>query len=110
MTLQKEAFIWVESELKDVYKIDYNRTWAEQKEDVITKLLPPLYKLINKKYDVSNSDLLEMLHRRWRSRHRVNNIKIQGEEKVKKEKRRVKKNARMQSVSKHSININKSFS
>lgn len=110
MILQKEAFIWVESELKDVYKIDYNRTWAEQKEDIIVKLLPPLYKLVNNKFNVSNSDLLEMLHKRWRSRHRVNNIKIQGDEKIKQEKRRVKKNTRMQDVSKHSINVNGNFS
>lgn len=110
MILQKEVFIWVDSELKDVYKIDNNRTWAEQKEDIIVKLLPPLYKLVNKKFNVSNSDLLEMLHKRWRSRHRVNNIKIQGDEKIKQEKRRVKKNTRMQDVSKHSININGNFS
>jgi hypothetical protein len=40
-----------------------------------------------------------MLYGRWRSRHRVNNISIQGEEQVKKNKRRASKNTRMQDVS-----------
>lgn len=99
MILQKEVFIWVDSELRDVYEIDNKRTWAEQKEDIITKLLPPLYKLVNKKYNVSNGDLLKMLYGRWRSRHRVHNIKIQGDEKVKENKRRMKKNSRVGEVS-----------
>ncbi|GET54386.1 hypothetical protein GLOIN_2v1847224 [Rhizophagus irregularis DAOM 181602=DAOM 197198] len=43
---------------------------AEQKDNIVTKLLPPLYKLVNKKYKVSNSDLLKMLYGRWRSHHR----------------------------------------
>lgn len=98
--LQKEVFLWTDSELKDVYQIDNELTWAEQKEDIVTKLLPPLYKIINKKYDVSNSSLLEMLYGRWRSRHRVNNIRMRGEDQVKKEKRRTRKNSRMQDVSK----------
>ena len=62
--IQKEVFIWVDSELKDVYEINNERTWAEQKENIITTLLPPLYKLMNKRYTVSNSDLLRMLHGR----------------------------------------------
>jgi hypothetical protein len=66
-------------------------------------LLPPLYNLVNKKYDVSNSDLLDMLYRRWRSRHRVKNIETQGQEQVKKNKRRVAKNTRTQDVSKNYI-------
>lgn len=103
--LQKETFIWVDSELKDVYQIDYERTWAEQKQDIITKLLPPLYKLVNKKYDVSNSDLMNMLKVRWRSRHRTSNIKKQGEDRIKQDKRRAKKNSRMQDVSNHSISM-----
>ena len=84
-----------------MYEIDNERTWAEQKECIITKLLPPLYKLVNKKYSVSNSDLLKMLYGRWRSRHRMHNIKMQGEEKTKQDKRRAKKNTRMQDVNKH---------
>lgn len=103
--LQKEVFIWLDSELKDIYEIDHEITWSEQRDKIITKLLPPLYKLVNKRYSVSNSELLKMLHGRWRSRHRVNNIKIKGDEKIKKEKRRVRKNARMQDVSKNSINV-----
>ncbi|GET54523.1 hypothetical protein GLOIN_2v1485488 [Rhizophagus irregularis DAOM 181602=DAOM 197198] len=74
-TIKKEVFIWVDSEFKDIYEIDSDRMWLEQKENIITKLLSPLYKLVNKKYNVSNSDILKMLHGRWRSRHRVSNIK-----------------------------------
>ena len=99
MISQKEVFILVDSELKDVYEIDIKRTWAEQRQDIIEKLLPPLFKIINKRYNVSNSVLLKMLYGRWRSRHRVNNIKAQGDEKIKQEKRRAKKNTRMQDVS-----------
>lgn len=76
-----------------------------QKNDIITKLLPPLYKLVNKKYDVSNQDILNMLYGRWRSRHRVKNIESQGQEQVKTNKRRVAKNTRMQEVSKYLINM-----
>jgi hypothetical protein len=61
-------------------------------------LIPPLYKLVNKKYDVTNVELLSMLYGRWRSRHRVKNIESQGEKQVKYNKRRVAKNARMQDV------------
>jgi hypothetical protein len=88
----------VDSELKEVYKIDDTLTWADQRDDIVTKLLPPLYKLVNKKYDVSNNDLLKMLYGRWRSRHRVNNIKNQGEEQVKRNNRRIGKNTKMQDV------------
>lgn len=70
----------------------------EQKDDIVTKLLPPLYKLVNQKYKVSNAELLKMLHGRWRSRHRVKNIELQGEEQVKNNKRRTAKNSRMQDV------------
>jgi hypothetical protein len=103
--LQKEVFIWVDSELKNIYEINEKQTWTEQKDNIITKLLPPLYKLINKKYSVSNAKLLKMLYGRWRSRHRVNNIKNQGEERMKRNKRRAKKNSKMQDVSKYSINM-----
>jgi hypothetical protein len=88
----------VDSELKEVYKIDDMLTWADQRDDIVTKLLPPLYKLVNKKYAVSNNDLLKMLYGRWRSRHRVNNIKNQGEEQVKRNNRRIGKNTKMQDV------------
>jgi hypothetical protein len=93
----------VDSELKDIYRIDEKLTWAEQKEEIVTKLLPPLYKIVNKKYNITNDKLLKMLYGRWRSRHRVNNLKNQGEERVKLNKRRAKKNSRMQAVSKYSI-------
>ena len=93
----------MDSELKDIYRIDEKLTWAEQKEEIVTKLLPPLYKIVNKKYNITNDKLLKMLYGRWRSRHRVNNLKNQGEERVKLNKRRAKKNLRMQAVSKYSI-------
>lgn len=65
------------------------------------KLLPPLYKIVSKKYsNISNSKLLDILYGRWRSRHCVNIIRMQGEEKVKQNKKRSKKNSRMQDVSK----------
>jgi len=64
-----------------------------------------LYKLVNKKYDASNQDILNMLYGRWRSRHRVKNIESQGQEQVKNNKRRVAKNTRMQDVSKYLINM-----
>jgi hypothetical protein len=83
---------------------------VEQKENIITKLLPPLYKLVNKKYSITNAKLLKMLYGRWRSRHRVSNIKKQGEEKIKQNKRRAKKNSKMQLVSKYSINMKWKFS
>jgi hypothetical protein len=88
-----------------VYEIDNERIWAEQKECIITKLLPSLYKLVNKKYNVSNSNLLKMLYGRWRSRYCMHNIKMQEKEKTKQNNRRVKKNTNMQDVNKHFINI-----
>jgi hypothetical protein len=39
-----------------------------------------------------------MLYGRWRSHHRVNNIKNQGEEQVKRNNRRIGKNTKMQDV------------
>ena len=93
-----------------MYEINNECTWAEQKNNIVTKLLPPLYKLVNKKYSVTNSKLLKMLYGRWRSRHRVSNIKNQGEERMKKNKRRAKKNSRMQDVSKYLFNMKWKFS
>lgn len=98
-------YIWVDSELKDIYKIDERQTWTEQKENIVTKLLPPLYRLVNNKYNITNNELLKMLYGRWRSRHRVNNIKNQGEERIKQDRRRARKNSRMQDVSNYSINM-----
>ena len=108
--LQKEVFIWVDSELRDIYEINEKQTWAEQKDKIIIKLLPPLYKLVNKKYSVSNATLLNMLYGRWRSRHRVSNIKNQGEERVKQNKRRLKKNLTMLDISKYLIDMKWKFS
>jgi hypothetical protein len=54
----------VDSELKDIYRIDEKLTWAEQKEEIVTKLLPPLYKIVNKKYNITNDKLLKILYGR----------------------------------------------
>ena len=88
----------MDSELKDLYVIDDKYTQAEQKDQIITKIILSLYILVNKKYDISNCDLLKILYAHWHSRHRIHNIEIQGEEQVKKNKRRVFKNTRMQDV------------
>ena len=97
-------YIWADSELKDIYEIDNERTWAEQKDNIILKLLPPLYKLVNKKYNVLNQDLLKMLYRRWHLYHQTHNIKMQGEDKTKRNRRRAAKNTKMRDVN-YSINI-----
>ncbi|PKK57097.1 hypothetical protein RhiirC2_858354 [Rhizophagus irregularis] len=104
-TIKAKVFIWSDSELKDVYSINYELTWAEQKDNIVTKLLPPLYKLVNKKYKVSNSDLLKMLYGRWRSRHYVSNIIKQGEAQIKRNKRRAMKNSRMHDKKKRRTNM-----
>ena len=46
-----------------------------------------------------------MLHGRWRSRHRVINVKKQGEDRAKEERRRANKNTRAAAVSNHFINM-----
>ena len=66
--------------------------WKKQKEEIVTKLLLLLYELVNKKYDISNSDLLKMFYRHWCSRHQAYNIEVQGKEQVKQNKKRVAKN------------------
>jgi hypothetical protein len=103
------VFIWTDSELKDVYEINEKQTWVEQRNNIVTKLLPPLYKLVNKKYNVSQAVLLKMLYGRWRSRHRASNIKNQGDNKFERNRRRAKKNSRMQDVSIYSINMKWKF-
>ena len=83
----------MDSELSEVYKIDNKLTWSDQKNDIITKLLPSLYKLVNKKYKnkFSNVDLLKMLYDHWCSHYWVNNIEIQGNDQIKKQKKSSKK-------------------
>ncbi|CAG8741258.1 4504_t:CDS:1, partial [Racocetra persica] len=44
---------------------------------IITKLLPALCKKVDKKYNVSQQELLKMLHRRWHAHHREYNIRKQ---------------------------------
>ncbi|CAG8768286.1 9000_t:CDS:2, partial [Rhizophagus irregularis] len=100
---KKEVFIWVDSNLKDIFEIDIKITWAEQKDEIVTKLLPALRKLVDKRYKVTNKELLDMLYRRWHSRHREYNIRIQGEEKIKNNKRRTAKNSKMQDKKKRRV-------
>ena len=64
MILQKEVFILVDSQLKNMYEIDIKRTWAEQRQDIIEKLLPPLFEIMDKRYNILNSVLLKMLYGR----------------------------------------------
>ncbi|KAF0504536.1 hypothetical protein F8M41_019513 [Gigaspora margarita] len=83
----------VDSALKDTYCIDEKLTWADQKNDIITKLLPVLCKKVDKKYNVSQQELLKMLYGRWRARHREFNIRKQGDEQFERNKRRKAKNS-----------------
>ncbi|PKB94872.1 hypothetical protein RhiirA5_437873, partial [Rhizophagus irregularis] len=101
--LKEKVFIWIDSDLKDVFEIDVKITWAEQKDNIVTKLLPALHKLVDKRYKVTNKELLDMLYRRWRSCHREYNIRIQGEEKIKSNKRRTTKNSKMQDKKKRRV-------
>ncbi|POG57931.1 hypothetical protein GLOIN_2v1488990 [Rhizophagus irregularis DAOM 181602=DAOM 197198] len=77
--------------------------FAEQKDEIVTKLLPALRKLVDKRYKVTNKELLDMLYGRWHSRHREYNIRIQGEEKIKNNKRRTAKNSKMQDKKKRRV-------
>ncbi|CAG8537333.1 5572_t:CDS:2, partial [Gigaspora rosea] len=77
----------------DIYYIDEKLTWTDQKNDIITKLLPALCKEVNKKYNVSQQELLKMLYGRWRARHREFNIRKQGDEQVERNRRRKAKNS-----------------
>ena len=47
-----------------------------------------------------------MLHGRWCSRHHLSNIKKQGDNRVKKDRRRASKNSRVADVSNNFINMN----
>ncbi|CAG8823949.1 35835_t:CDS:2, partial [Gigaspora margarita] len=89
----KEVFIWCDSALKDIYCIDEKLTWADQKNDIITKLLPALCKKVDKKYNISQQELLKMLYGRWRACHREFNIRKQGDEQVERNRRRKAKNS-----------------
>ncbi|RHZ87758.1 hypothetical protein Glove_30g153 [Diversispora epigaea] len=93
--IKKEVFLVVDSEMNTVYQINDRLTWAAQKHDVITKLLPPLKRKINKKYKVTGAEIIKMLQRCHRSRHRVNNIGNQGPRAVINDSRRKLKNTAM---------------
>ncbi|RHZ51448.1 hypothetical protein Glove_478g15 [Diversispora epigaea] len=49
---------------------------------------------MNKKYTVSDTDLLEMIHTRWETRHRIHRTIVKGNRKI--ELRRLRKNTDMQ--------------
>ncbi|RIB24223.1 hypothetical protein C2G38_2032050 [Gigaspora rosea] len=89
----REVFIWCDSALKDIYYIDEKLTWADQKNDIITKLLPALCKKVNKKYNVLQQELLKMLYGRWRAHHCEFNIRKQGDKQVERNRRRKAKNS-----------------
>ncbi|RIB16741.1 hypothetical protein C2G38_2189092 [Gigaspora rosea] len=91
--IKEKVFIWCDSALKDIYYIDEKLTWVDQKNDIITKLLPALCKKVNKKYNVSQQELLKMLYGRWRACHREFNIRKQGDEQVERNRRRKAKNS-----------------
>ncbi|RHZ64745.1 hypothetical protein Glove_320g74 [Diversispora epigaea] len=93
--IKKEVFIITNSDLYSIYQIRKELTWEVQKNDILTKLLPPLRKKINKKYKVAFADIVQMLQRRHRSQHYEYNIKIKGEDFVKKNSRRLTKNTAM---------------
>jgi hypothetical protein len=69
---------------------------VDQRDNIITKLLPKLSKALNKKYTVSDTELLEMIHVRWETRHRIYRVKMKGNRKM--ELRRYKKNVKMANV------------
>ncbi|KAF0419878.1 hypothetical protein F8M41_007124 [Gigaspora margarita] len=94
--LNSESIIWYDSALKDIYCIDKKLIWADQKNDIIIKLLSALCNKVDKKYNISQQELLKMLHRRWHARHREFNIRKQDNKQVERNKRRKAKNSMYQ--------------
>ena len=92
-------FIVANSDLYSIYQIRKELTWKVQKNDILTKLLPPLRRKINKKYKVASADIVQMLQRRHRSQHHEYNNETKGEDFVKKNSRRTTKNTAMSNVS-----------
>ena len=92
-------FIIANSELYSIYQIRKELTWEAQKNDILTKLLPPLKRKINKKYKVAGAEIVQMLQWRHRSQHHEYNIETKGEDFVKKNSRRATKNTAMSNVS-----------
>ncbi|RHZ50402.1 hypothetical protein Glove_499g61 [Diversispora epigaea] len=92
--VRKELFLVYNSKYKTKYLIKPELTWVEQRDFIITKLLPRLSKIMNKKYIVSDTDLLEMIHTRWETRHRIHRTIVKGNRKI--ELRRLRKNTDMQ--------------
>ncbi|RIB24235.1 hypothetical protein C2G38_2032060 [Gigaspora rosea] len=61
-------------------------------------------KKVNKKYNVSQQELLKMLYGRWRARHREFNIRKQGDEQVERNRRRKAKNSMLLNLLHNRIN------
>lgn len=85
-----------ESKYKDKYPIKKEVTWIDQRDFITTNILPKISKALNKKYSVSDYEIMKMLRGRWRSRNNTWRIKQRGD--VKRENRRVKKNNEMLKV------------
>ena len=68
-----------------------------QRDNIVVKILPPITKKINKKYNVAMNQIREMLYMNWRTRNREWRLKMNGDEE--RDKRRKRKNANMQTVS-----------
>ncbi|RHZ85234.1 hypothetical protein Glove_69g37 [Diversispora epigaea] len=90
----KELFLIYNFKYKTKYLIKPELTWVEQRDFIITKLLPRLNKIMNKKYIVLDTDLLEMIHTRWETRHRIHRTIVKENRKI--ELRRLRKNTDMQ--------------
>lgn len=58
--------------------------------------MPKLSKALNKKYTVTDTELLEMIQVRWETRRRIHRVKVKGNRKM--ELRRLKKNTEMANV------------
>lgn len=85
-----------EAKYKMKYPIKSEVKWIEQKDYISSKILPKLSKQINKKYKVSNYEIMKMLRGRWRSRNRTWRIGLKGD--LKRDRRRLKKNTEMAKV------------
>jgi Mg-chelatase subunit ChlI len=84
------------SKYKKIFEIKAELTWLEQRDDVITKILPKLTKEINKKYKVASVEIKDMLKMNLKMRRREWRLKVLG--KTKQNRRRMNKNAYMKTV------------
>jgi hypothetical protein len=85
-----------ESKYKVKYPIKKELTWIKQKDFITSNILPKISKELNKKYKVSNHEIMKMLRGRWRSRNNTWRLRKNGN--AKRESRRVRKNTEMAKV------------